>query len=202
VSALARPCSGFLCSAPLCVQLLPVFPAFPVSSSFHINQLLLESSFSLHPVTPYMCSILVFMHHFVRCLQPHTKAMYDSIYLETGFNSIEGPGLKEMEQRKVGPACFCVHYVCICLRVFVPECVCVCVCVHVRTYLCVSACMCSVYLRACDFPATSLSWTGGRAFTNMLKSRHFLGLVFHGSLPPPCPVDRGMMQQMNQTRGF
>jgi len=33
--------------------------------------------------------------------QPHTQAMYDSIYLETGFNSIEGPGLKEMEQRKV-----------------------------------------------------------------------------------------------------
>ena len=34
--------------------------------------------------------------------QPNTRAMYDSIYLETGFNSIEGPGLKEMEQRKVG----------------------------------------------------------------------------------------------------
>ena len=27
--------------------------------------------------------------------------MYDSLYLETGFNSIEGPSLKEMEQRKV-----------------------------------------------------------------------------------------------------
>ncbi|KAF5840007.1 hypothetical protein DUNSADRAFT_18044 [Dunaliella salina] len=33
--------------------------------------------------------------------QPNTQAMYDSIYLETGFNSIEGPGLKEMEQRKI-----------------------------------------------------------------------------------------------------
>lgn len=33
--------------------------------------------------------------------QPSTRAVYDSIYLETGFNSIEGPSLKEMEQRKV-----------------------------------------------------------------------------------------------------
>ncbi len=33
--------------------------------------------------------------------QNSTHAVYDSIYLETGFNSIEGPSLKEMEQRKV-----------------------------------------------------------------------------------------------------
>lgn len=33
--------------------------------------------------------------------QPGTRALYDSLYLETGFNSIEGPSLKEMEQRKV-----------------------------------------------------------------------------------------------------
>lgn len=33
--------------------------------------------------------------------QASTQAVYDSIYLETGFNSIEGPSLKEMEQRKV-----------------------------------------------------------------------------------------------------
>eukprot|EP00197_Chlamydomonas_leiostraca_P002376 CAMPEP_0202859646 /NCGR_PEP_ID=MMETSP1391-20130828/1669_1 /ASSEMBLY_ACC=CAM_ASM_000867 /TAXON_ID=1034604 /ORGANISM="Chlamydomonas leiostraca, Strain SAG 11-49" /LENGTH=524 /DNA_ID=CAMNT_0049538697 /DNA_START=123 /DNA_END=1697 /DNA_ORIENTATION=- len=33
--------------------------------------------------------------------QAATRAVYDSIYLETGFNSIEGPSLKEMEQRKV-----------------------------------------------------------------------------------------------------
>lgn len=33
--------------------------------------------------------------------QASTRAVYDSIYLETGFNSIEGPSLKEMEQRKV-----------------------------------------------------------------------------------------------------
>lgn len=39
-------------------------------------------------------------------VQPNTRAMYDSIYLETGFNSIEGPGLKEMEQRKVS-VCSC-----------------------------------------------------------------------------------------------
>ena len=34
--------------------------------------------------------------------QPGTRCMYDSLYLETGFNSIEGLSLKEMEQRKVG----------------------------------------------------------------------------------------------------
>lgn len=33
--------------------------------------------------------------------QPSTRCMYDSLYLETGFNSIEGPNLREMEQRKV-----------------------------------------------------------------------------------------------------
>lgn len=33
--------------------------------------------------------------------QPGTRAVYDSVYLETGFTSIEGPSLKEMEQRKV-----------------------------------------------------------------------------------------------------
>jgi hypothetical protein len=34
--------------------------------------------------------------------EPNTRAVYDSIYLETGFSSIEGPNIKEMEQRKVG----------------------------------------------------------------------------------------------------
>jgi hypothetical protein len=33
--------------------------------------------------------------------EPNTRAVYDSIYLETGFSSIEGPNIKEMEQRKV-----------------------------------------------------------------------------------------------------
>eukprot|EP00877_Chromochloris_zofingiensis_P012650 jgi/Chrzof1/7639/Cz02g31070.t1 len=33
--------------------------------------------------------------------QPGTRAHYDSLYLETGFKSIEGPSLKEMEKCKV-----------------------------------------------------------------------------------------------------
>ncbi|KAJ9518584.1 hypothetical protein QJQ45_018617 [Haematococcus lacustris] len=41
------------------------------------------------------------IHHMSIVPQPNTRVVYDSIYLETGFNSIEGPSLKEMEQRKV-----------------------------------------------------------------------------------------------------
>jgi hypothetical protein len=33
--------------------------------------------------------------------QPGTRTYYDSLYLETGFKSIEGPSLKEMEKCKV-----------------------------------------------------------------------------------------------------
>ncbi len=33
--------------------------------------------------------------------QPGTRTFYDSLYLETGFKSIEGPSLKEMEKCKV-----------------------------------------------------------------------------------------------------
>eukprot|EP00879_Flechtneria_rotunda_P024670 GHRR01026171.1.p1 GENE.GHRR01026171.1~~GHRR01026171.1.p1 ORF type:complete len:286 (+),score=97.61 GHRR01026171.1:406-1263(+) len=33
--------------------------------------------------------------------QPGTRAFYDTLYLETGFSSIEGPHLRDMERRKI-----------------------------------------------------------------------------------------------------
>lgn len=87
---LLRKCLTTICRLPACAA-LPVFCLCPRE----VHALAREAAFYKLPGLVEALSKGSVMP------QPATRAYFDSLYLETGYKSIEGPALKEMERCKV-----------------------------------------------------------------------------------------------------